>query len=383
MEVKSVRTWLVLALAALALVLIWNRAEERPEGEPALDRRNPSGPDAARAVEHEPSIRIAERVDAGPSSAAPSALEELLALARSSPERMDFARGVVDWELMDQLRELVLRSGLDAAGFLELCRSMELDDAARPALVIALAWCPDPGGVAAAHLQQWIDLPGRRSNIEEQCALAAVRALGFSGRGKRLQSWVEDRLHPGAGLDIGLQSVRVWIALQELNEPPDAAATWLLGDERPDHLPERVQEELWALSVRSGDPTWSEEALLQAVDGSAPALSGVAALWAPDLQGDLLRLHGKVRGWARVAAQKGLLSMATADCRAAWLADVRDPGTRDGALEALRACSSPQSLRPDAVRELREGLSEDLEGLAILEDVLRRASLRRRVRQEQ
>lgn len=369
------RTWLVLAILALALVLAWSRLARREAPEPP-----------ARELEHPPAGMLAPlepspaRSEAMPQAGQADPMAALLALSRSSPERLDLARGVVDWEFMAELRDLVLQSRLDASEFIRRCSGMELEDGARPALVLALAWCPDPEGVAGQNLLQWIGLPGRRTNIEEQCALAAVRALGFSGRGAALENWLNERLQPGAGLEEGLQSVRAWIALQELESAPVAAASLLLGDEAPTHLPERVQEELWASAVRSGDPAWNEEVLKQAIDGSPAALGGLAFLRDPAQQGALLALHSDSNGWVRIAAQKALLSMAGGECIQAWLGDLGNLTTRDGALEALRAWCSDRCADPGAVASLRSALRTDEEALSVLESVLRRDALRARVR---
>ncbi len=360
-----------LALLGVLVLLVRDPGRQAPESTPArdLDRSapEPTPQPAPPAV----------RESLSPTTGAAGGIDGLLALARSHPERLDLARGTLDLEFLVQLREQVLTSGLDAAGLVEQLRLLDSEDGARPALVLALAWCPDPQGAAERTLLEFADLPARRSNAEEQCALAAVRALGLSGRTQVLSAWVDQRLQPGAGLELGLQSVRAWIALQELDSAPESAATWLLGDEEPVHLPERLQEELWAAAVRSGDPLWSEEVVAQASDGRAVALAGLAVLRDAAREPELLALHARSDGWTKIATQKALLSMSTPATLAALQADLVDQQRRDGALEALRSAV----LRDESkFRRLLESLRNDDEAVAALSSAWQRAEWRRRLR---
>jgi hypothetical protein len=363
---------ILLVLAVLALLVLVRDPDPRaPLSGPAVESGSPA-PEPLRAP-----TPLAPRENLVLPSNAAGGLEGLLMLARSNPERLDLARGTMDLEFLLTLREAALASGLDAGALMERLGSLELEDGARPALVLALAWCPDPEGIAERALLGFAGLPGRRTNTEEQCALAAVRALGLSGRSQALRAWVDARLQPQSAAEEGLQPLRTWIALQELDSAPESAAALLLGEEDPAHLPERVQEELMAAAARSGDPLWSEEILAQAADGRAIALAGLAALRDPARETELLALHSRAQGWTRLAAQKALLGMSTPGTLAALQADLADHERRDGALEALRTCAP----RDDAVvQRLRESLQADEEASSALANAWQRVCWRRQLR---
>lgn len=362
---------LILAALALLVLLVRNPNPQAPLPAPAGESGSPASEPLPAPAPAAPRESLAL-----PLSAA-GGLEELLVLARSNPERLDLARGTVDLEFLVELREAAIASGLDAGALIEQLRGLELEDGARPALVLALTWCPDPDGIAERALLGFASLPGRRTNTEEQCALAAVRALGLSGRSQALRDWVDARLQPQSAAEEGLQPLRTWIALQELDSAPESAAALLLGEEEPAHLPERVQEELMAAAARSGDPLWSEEILAQSADGRAIALAGLAALRDPARETELLALHARAQGWTGLAAQKALLSMSTPATLAALQADLGDVRRRDGALEALRTCLP----RDDAsAQRLRESLQGDEEASAALASAWQRVVWKRRLR---
>jgi len=211
---------------------------------------------------------------------------------------------------------------------------------------------------------------GTGSVVSEQCALAAVRALAFAGARKLLASLVANEVAPGGELEVGLRSVRVWLALRELSRVPDVLAESLLAAGGRE-LPRRIAEESWAAAARSGDAV-SSAAIWRAVEsGDEAALEGIAHLRELSFEPALLDLHARSAGWALLAAQKSLAGLATNTSLGALEVDLLLPVRREGALEALRAWRADSERIPDAeslaaLLALHELLASDAEARAAL-----------------
>lgn len=297
--------------------------------------------------------------------------QPLVDLGREHPQALDFARAELDLDFAEELRARVLRDALDSAEILSALRQVPEDDPARAALVLALAWTPDSTRQAEATLLELALAPGRQANNAEQCALAAVRALGLRAQERALLLCAAAPLAQLTESQADLQSVRVWLALRELESAPPLTEHYLTAEPRP----LRVQEELWAVVVRTGDPLWSEEALARAQEGEEAALAGVAVMQDSAQLPALLACHAQAEGWVAMATQKALLQYTEAEARQRWMADLQVPARREGMLEALRSWRA----LPQRKRQLQNMLA----CLASLEpDPAAQAELARTLRSE-
>jgi hypothetical protein len=342
------RYWLVFLLLALVLAILawWPRSvnEREREPEPASEAAGDVGAETRSERTEAPTS-----VESGASVVLPSLslAEALRALAAQRPDALDFARAEVDLRLAQGLRQLVRERRATAAELLEALDAFDPGDPARAAGVLALAWTEGDPSAALERLTSVATMRGTDSAVAEQCALAAVRALAFAGARESLASLVANEIAPGGELEVGLRSVRVWLALRELSRVPDVLAEALLTASGRE-LPRRIAEEAWAAAARSGDATWSD-ALWRAIDsGDEAALEGLAHLRERSLEPALLDLHARSAGWPLLAAQRSLASLATDASLGALEADLLLPVRRDGALEALRAWRADSERSPDA-----------------------------------
>lgn len=301
----------------------------------------------------------------------PLALAQALrALALRRPDALDFARAELDLELAQSLKQLVRERHATAAELVSALEAFEPEDPARAACVLALAWAEGDSSAAIERLAFEAAAHGTNSVGAEQCALAAVRALAFAGARESLATLVANEIAPGGELDVGLRSVRVWLALRELSRVSDVLAETLLGANGRE-LPRRVSEEAWAAAARSENATWID-ALWRAIDaGDEAALEGLAYVRERSLEPALLDLHARSAGWTLLAAQKSLASLATDASLGALEADLSLAVRRDGALEALRAWRADPERIPDAASleallDLHERLANDADARSAL-----------------
>lgn len=371
------RIAVVLAVLAvlLALLALWPSSDETAGREPvpaAAASADSSDETGSRRTE----APVSPRAEPGAQPAGLSLAEAVRALAARRPEALDFARAELDLELARELKALVRERRATAAELVAVLDALDLQDPARAACVLALAWAEGERELALERLVAVAATSGTDSVNLEQCALAAVRALGLAGARESLARLVADEVAPGGELEQGLHSVRVWLALRELARLPDVVAEALLaGTER--ELPRRVLEEAWAAAARSGEAPWID-VLWRAVEGGdEAALAGLAQVRDAALEPAVLDLHARASGWTLIAAQKSLATLATDSSLAALEADLLLPVRRDGALEALRAWRAdcermPELAALDALLALHARLAQDADAHAALASAFER-----------
>lgn len=360
----------MLGLAAvLALLAWWPRARGGAVGAPvSAPATEASSGEELGSSRSEPPLSPAEARDAGPAQQTLAEAVRTLALRR--PEALDFARAELDLELARALKALVSARGATALELAQALDAFDLEDPARAACVLALAWAGGERDVAIERLVALASTRGTGSVNSEQCALAAVRALALAGAGESLATLVTDELAPDGELENGLHAVRTWLALRELARVPDVMAEGLLGASGRE-LPRRVAEEAWAAAARAGDANWLD-ALWRAVEsGDEAALAGLAQARDRGLEPAVLDLHARATGWTLIAAQKSLASLATESSLGALEADLLLPVRRDGALEALRAWRAecermPELASLEALLALHARLAQDADARAAL-----------------
>ncbi len=397
-------------LLIVALVIVWVTTDE-PSGaqdHPRLDADEP-GADAPLAESLEPAPTPpgdARQAEQGPLNAAPGngseagGVDRLIEYGRELGATLDFVKPWPDVEQLQALRSLTLASGVSSAELQSSWATLSVDDPGRVALIAAAAWAEEPNESTDQWLRSLASDWAEQGVVGEQCALAAVLAMDLGGRDGALELAAEELMELSGGDEDspsfpGLAGIRTWHALRGLRSVDEGA--WGPRFERwfaQDSPERRVNEELWALAVRSS-ADWRQRALddaqkrMAVPDGALPgALLGGLAAFPDDPSGEaaprLRQLAESERaGWIAGAAAKAIAASG-GEASTAWFSTrLRgDLVARDQALEALRTWRVPAQPGPTLGRlaAMNPQLGDDADAQAALRLGMERAIDRLRFR---
>lgn len=365
---------LILSAALLAaLGLIWMATDRGDAPRDELDRGvvpSPGSTSSDAGLENFPegaTERATEPMEAaglppqGPAEGTGSTegIARLIEYGRALGPELDFVKPWPDPAQLEKLRAITLVSGVSASELQQAAGALGANDPGRVALVAATAWAAEPDALTDQWLRGLAADWTEQGVIGEQGSLAAVLAMDLGGRTTALALAAEELMELSGGDEdspsfAGLAGVRTWHALRGL-ERVDGAA-WSARFERwftQDTPERRVNEELWALAVRSSED-WRERTIQRANDvASGPVDQGVTAVTGgleslPRSTSDVAArrieqlAESERAGWISGAAAKSIAACGTEDS-SRWLTARLRGGliARDQALEALRTWRLP------------------------------------------